>query len=216
MSVTWLPDLYGDLVPSEHLLGIAHPHNPLVRRILWGDRTAEAELVGRYEALHPIWTSWAAEHEQCYTLPLEAALASCAPAVTLEISAGTGQATPLVSSVASTLVCSEPSSYMANELLARTGALVVRAASLLPFADASFDRIVGLNAVPCASELRRVLVPGGAVTLCYSFAEQTPVFVEPLELSRALGLSAVCQRVGFGMAVVLTDNIGDGATKEKS
>jgi SAM-dependent methyltransferase len=206
VTVTWLPDVYSEYVASEELLGVRHPHNPLVHQILWGDLSVESELVERYEALHPIWTSWAAKHQARYTLPLATALSGAPRWSTLELSAGTGQGTGLVGSVASCMVCTEPSRSMAAELKDRTRAMVVRAGSLLPFVDASFQRVVGLNAVMCASEVRRVLAPGGVAVVCYSFAEQTPAFISPEELSRALGMPAVCQRVGFGLSIVLSNS----------
>lgn len=201
VHVIWLPPMHPDLVATEALLGREHPHNPLVLRVLRGDSAAEAELARRYDEMQPIWTAWTAEHQRYYVLPLELAVARLPAVDTLELSAGTGQATPLLASHSTSLICCEPVASMAGELAARHPELVVRAGAALPFRDGAFSRVAGLNAIMNAEEVRRVLRPDGVVVWCFSFAEATPVYVDPSELSDALHMHCEAQRCGPGLAL---------------
>jgi ubiquinone/menaquinone biosynthesis C-methylase UbiE len=93
----------------------------------------------------------------------------------LEVGAGTGANLPFYPSTVERLVVAEPDANMRAKLTKRIAAIGAAAeasdASLekLPWADASFDAVVGtlvLCTVPdparALAEIRRVLVPGGA------------------------------------------------------
>jgi hypothetical protein len=70
----------------------------------------------------------------------------------------------------------------------------------LPFADASVDLVVGLNAVPDAASFARVLRRDGAVLWASSFGEDTPLYVAPEAFLASFGdgWSGVAGRAGHG------------------
>lgn len=198
--VDWRPARDDGIVATEQLLGDAHPHRPLARRALEGDRAAALELVARYDAMASIWTEWVASHAAYYTLPLDRYVSEHQLGDTLEISAGTGQAGPMLLAAARTYVAVEPSPAMVggldDELRAHT---ILADSSRLPFAPHSFDSIVGLNALVTGTEVGRVLRPGGILVLAYSFAEATPVYLDPEDVADVLGWPGWAQRVGPGL-----------------
>lgn len=190
--------------PGEKLLGVDHPHNPLVHRMLDGDESAAGELVRRYDEMSSIWVEWTAGHAAHYTAALEAGLTHLSPhGSVLELAAGTGVGTVALRRWGARVTAVEPVASMIDEADPRDAALVQASSFALPFRPRAFDLIVGLNAVMSASETLRVLRPGGVVLWCYSFAEDTPVFVPPQVLVDHLGLPAVAQRVGPGMWIRL-------------
>lgn len=75
-------------------------------------------------------------------------------------------------------------------------------ASALPFAAASFDLVVLMNAIPFFPELARVLAPGGAVVFASSSGPGTPIYVPPQRLRERLA------PLGFGGFEELTAGAG--------
>jgi len=69
---------------------------------------------------------------------------------------------------------------------------LVADASRLPFADASFDLVVLMNAIPFFGELARITAPGGFVVSSFSRGSETPIYVSDERLRRRLA------RRGFG------------------
>lgn len=59
-------------------------------------------------------------------------------------------------------------------------------ASRLPFADASFDLVVLMNAIPFFDEIGRVLEPGGLAAFSYSRGAETPIYVSDERLRAEL------------------------------
>lgn len=59
-------------------------------------------------------------------------------------------------------------------------------AARLPYADASFDLVALANMIPFPAELARVLAPGGHLVVAYSLGAETPIYVAPARLRRAV------------------------------
>ena len=57
-------------------------------------------------------------------------------------------------------------------------------AARLPFADRSFDLVALANMIPFFDELDRVLAPGGALLVAFTWGAETPIFV-PFDRLRA-------------------------------
>lgn len=57
-------------------------------------------------------------------------------------------------------------------------------AARLPFPDGSFDLVALANMIPFFDELERVLAPGGALLVAFTWGPETPIFV-PFERLRA-------------------------------
>jgi SAM-dependent methyltransferase len=205
VSVVWLTPVESDIAATERLLGSSHPHRPLVDRAVGGDRNAESELETRYDAMASIWSGWASSHADYYDRPLREFVSDTELGDVLELSAGTGQANGVLTAYSRSLVSIEPSEEMILATPLQLRRRLVRAASgALPFAAASFDTVAGLNAIAVAPEVDRVLRAGGRFVMAYSFAEETPVFVEPATWAAVLGWRATAQRVGPGLVVALT------------
>ncbi len=73
----------------------------------------------------------------------------------------------------------------------------------LPFNDSGFDLVTLLNVPPFFGEIRRVTAAGGAVLICFSLAERTPIYLPTPEVERKLlrhGFTAVRSgRAGKGV-----------------
>ena len=60
-------------------------------------------------------------------------------------------------------------------------------ASVLPFADGSFEVVAHANMIPFFDELERVLAPGGQAVFAFSLGPRTPIYVTPERLKEELG-----------------------------
>ncbi len=108
--------------------------------------------------------------------------------VALDLGAGTGKFTPLLSATGARLVAVEPVEAMRAELVAAHPDVEALAgeAERLPVADASVDAIVCAQsfhwfARPAAlTEMRRVLKPGGALGLVWNVRDERVARVEAL------------------------------------
>jgi malonyl-CoA O-methyltransferase len=59
-------------------------------------------------------------------------------------------------------------------------------AARLPFPDRSFDLVTLNNMIPFFDELARVLLPGGAALIAFSWGSETPIYVPSEQLRREL------------------------------
>jgi len=108
--------------------------------------------------------------------------------VALDLGAGTGKFTPLLSATGARLVAVEPVAAMRAELVAAHPDIEALAgeAERLPLADASVDAIVCAQsfhwfARPAAlTEMRRVLKPGGALGLVWNVRDERVAWVAAL------------------------------------
>ena len=203
-AVRWLSPIDPDRKPRELLLGTRHPHNPLVHRMLDGSEHAARELATRYEAMADIWAAWTDEHREYYAAPLrEAARRIPSGSSVLELSAGTGVGTRALEALRLCPVAVEPVERMAREIGLDDMRVVIASAFELPFREQGFDVVAGLNAVMSVAEVIRVSRPNGTLIWCYSFGEDTPVYVAPTTLAEAFACPATAQRVGPGMWIRL-------------
>jgi len=98
---------------------------------------------------------------------------------------------------------------LAAEMLAHApGELAPRAradASVLPFADDSFDALLMVNMLLFPSEVDRVVAPGGCVVWVNTLGDQTPIHLPAEDVMSALpgAWSAKTARAGTGFWVSL-------------
>jgi ubiquinone/menaquinone biosynthesis C-methylase UbiE len=81
-------------------------------------------------------------------------------------------------------------------------------AERLPYDDGSFEVVSLANMIPFFDELARVMAPGGAVVFSFSAGPETPIYVPPEVLRKALGERGFTDfadfAVGNGTALVAT------------
>lgn len=125
--------------------------------------------------------------------------------VVVDVGTGAGEALPALRATGALLVAVD----IAREMITQVGRDVARLQAdvrALPLADGSVDVILGLNAVPCWAEMRRVLAPGGRLLWVSSFGPDTPLYVAPDAVAAALGSAdVVWARAGHGSWLLATE-----------
>ena len=104
----------------------------------------------------------------------------------LDLGSGTGLETPTLASRFETVVPADLSHAMLAEAPARPSC-VQADGSRLPFADATFDVVVLVNAFLFATEMARVLRPHGTLLWISSVGADTPIYLPTDEVVDALG-----------------------------
>ncbi len=163
-------------------------------------------LAADYDDQATGWPEWSGS-QAGYTDTVRGALgyldwfgALPADPLVLEVGAGSGEASAVLAGRFGRLVVSDVSAKMLNQVTTPGVPRVVADVRRLPFDSQSVDLVVGLNAVPHAAEIGRVLKPNGCVAWCASFWRHTPLYVDPEALAGELGprWRGVARRVGPG------------------
>ncbi|CAA9526611.1 MAG: hypothetical protein AVDCRST_MAG79-564 [uncultured Thermoleophilia bacterium] len=156
----------------------------------------------RFDALAPTWDRIRGGHPDS-TLALEAALHAIRavdprpPRRILDVGTGTGQAAFVLRDLFpdAEIDAIDTAPAMIETARAKPGADGIRFAvadgAHLPFPDATFDLVVLLCVQPFATELGRVVRPGGWVLFAYAMGPTTPIYFAPGTLASAL------RRAGF-------------------
>jgi SAM-dependent methyltransferase len=169
--------------PPPQLHGAAHASRSLADRFLRsgaGDAAAVVELHRIYADEAETWSAWA-ESQPDYLAPLRHALTHLPPRpirrVTLEVAAGTGQATALLAGTADAVLATDAVAEMVRRGAARVPGVTwaVADAARLPVRDGTVDLVVCCNAVFALAEAERVLADDGVLLVVSSFAEMTPI-----------------------------------------
>ena len=200
-------------VPTEappDLSARTHHSRVALERILADPRDEAAwdSLAGFYDEAAEGWDEWV-DTQPWYVAPVEAGLEYAKPAdVIVEVSCGSGQATPLLGPRGRLVVATDTSPAMLADAprdLPHTcyAAVDVRR---LPFRAGSVPLLVGLNAVPHLAEFARVLASSGQLLWCTSFGAGTPLYVEPGRFADLFGADwrADGGRAGHGEWLLLT------------
>jgi ubiquinone/menaquinone biosynthesis C-methylase UbiE len=165
----------------------------VVRRpLLW--RVLRRPLRSMFDGLAPTWETRIGPH---HLWALELALADVPPPRrALDLGTGTGvvalalaQRYPDAEIVGIDLspgMIAEARQKLPPELAGRV-TFEVGDASGLACPDGAFELVVLSNMIPFFAELARVLAPGGTLVLSFSKGSDTPIYVAPDRLRRALG-----------------------------
>ena len=145
----------------------------------WNERQAS---VSRYDALHDALARGDVPGGRC-----------------LEVGSGTGLATPFLAEHFDTVISLDLSHEM---LLRATGHLVEADAGMLPFAGATFDAAVLVNALLFPRELARVT---NTVVWINTRGADTPIYLPPDDVAGALGWKGVAAEAGPGVWAVVRD-----------
>ncbi|HZN15211.1 MAG TPA: class I SAM-dependent methyltransferase [Acidimicrobiales bacterium] len=101
----------------------------------------------------------------------------------LEVGSGTGLVTPILAAAFAPVIAVD----LSHEMLARaSGPRVETDANALPFADASFDCAVLVNAILFPGEIDRVLRADATVVWVNTRADDTPIYLPPDDVAAAL------------------------------
>lgn len=209
-TLTRLPDGLQPQGPAAVLAGADHVSRRLLTRLLDADPTDDDRTVQglreEYDRQAAEWDAWTAQQPD-YVRPLEDLLARRpdvlrADDVVLEVGAGTTSVVAAVGAAPRTLLVLD----IAWEMIRRMETSVPRLQAdvrRVPVRSASIDVVVGLNAVPCWPEFRRVLRRSGRLLWLSSFGLATPIVVTPEQLAAALPEATVTwARAGHGFWVV--------------
>jgi ubiquinone/menaquinone biosynthesis C-methylase UbiE len=144
----------------------------------------------QFDRLAPVWD--ATRIDMSKLAPLRAALESLPdePERVLDVGTGTGIAARLAIELwpAAAVVGVDASPGMVAEArrLSVGPTFEVADAAKLPFPNASFDLVTLNNMIPFFDELARVTRPGGAIAICYTRGDETPIWVPPARLRNEL------------------------------
>jgi len=209
-ALLWHPTTHVPSEPPPDLAADSHRSRAALERVLKDPLDEEAWdlLAAYYDEAAEGWEEWVAT-QPWYVAPVEAGLARARPArMVVEVSCGSGQATPLLDAYASLVVATDTSDDMLSEAprtLARTRYAIVDVRRM-PFRTGRVDLLVGLNAVPHTAEFARVLAPSGQLLWCTSFGAGTPLYVEPERFTELMGPGwrGEAGRAGHGEWLLLT------------
>jgi ubiquinone/menaquinone biosynthesis C-methylase UbiE len=188
--------------------GPTHPMRIATRRAAFEPDYWNAEVAAGvakfFDDMAPVWDERSGVGEMA---PLVDALARggsfgrrC-----LEIGAGTGAGTKVLAEQFEHVIALDIAGEMLNHFHDVKADLVLADGARLPFAPASMDVVVLVNAFLFPAELDRVLAPEGAIVWMNSLAECTPIHLPVEDVVAALPgtWSAVMAEAGWGMWAVL-------------
>ena len=163
-------------------------------------------MAWQFDRLAPTWDTIIGTPD--HLAPLEAALDSlpAAPTRILDIGTGTGAAAFNLArrypdaevvgvDVAPRMI--DKARRNVDPAVADRVTLEVGDASSLRFADAAFDLVTLVNAIPFFDELGRVVAPNGYVVFSFSSGAETPIYVPPERLERELRARGFTQFATF-------------------
>jgi ubiquinone/menaquinone biosynthesis C-methylase UbiE len=188
--------------------GPTHPMRITTRRAAfepdyWNEDVA-ASVAKFFDDMAPVWDERSGVGEMA---PLQDALArggAFGPRC-LEIGAGTGAGTKALADQFEQVIALDIAGEMLKHFHDVKADLVLADGARLPFAPASMDAVVLVNAFLFPAELDRVLAPKGAMVWMNSLAEYTPIHLPVSDVVAALpgAWSAITAEAGWGMWAVL-------------
>jgi SAM-dependent methyltransferase len=195
--IEFLPRVVPCAPGRPELAGPDHPMRKVTRQVAfepdgWTPERA-AKVAQLFDALAPEWHQRSNRERRAplrdalERAGIEAARATAnGPATCLEIGSGTGSSTDDLDRRFERVVALDLSREMLQRAPAAPGLRVNADAARLPFADASADCVVLVNALLFPDEMARVLVPGGSLLWVNSLGDRTPIHLPPEDVEKAL------------------------------
>ncbi len=207
-SIRSLPDAPGTTEP-EPLAGPDHPIRKLTRQVAF-DGAWDAVRAGKMAALFDSMAAdWAETHvNQTKAAPiLDAVERGGLPSLGrwLELGSGTGAGTRVLHDRVEALLAFDLSGAMLTHAPGELAPRVRGDASLLPFADGTFDVVVMVNMILFPYEVDRVVAPGGSMLWINTLGDQTPIHLPVDDVVRAMpgSWTATTARAGTGFWATL-------------
>lgn len=204
-SLVELPDHPGATDP-EPFAGADHPMRLLTRANAFGEAWSAGDAARVQEIFDGMAAAWSADHvDPVKAAPVHDALDRGNPPLDgrwLEVGSGTGAGAHVLQGRVSSLTCTDLAAEMLRH--APDFAPKVRAdASMLPFADDTFDAVLLINMLLFPAEIDRLLRPAGVVVWVNTLGDQTPIHLPAPDVLEALPgkWSGVTARAGTGFWV---------------
>ncbi|HET6213685.1 MAG TPA: class I SAM-dependent methyltransferase [Micromonosporaceae bacterium] len=209
-ALLWHPPTHVPTEPPPDLHAATHRSRLALERILRDphDESAWDQLAEYYDESAETWDDWT-DTQPWYAAAVEAGLSHAKPAdVVLEVSCGSGQATPLLDAFAPVVVATDTSLHMLDDAPRSLPHTTYASVDVrrLPLRSETVQLLVGLNAVPHIAEFTRVLARSGQLLWCTSFGAGTPLYVAPDRFVELLGAGwhGEAGRAGHGEWLLLT------------
>jgi ubiquinone/menaquinone biosynthesis C-methylase UbiE len=206
--ITMLPRVIASPPDRPTVGGPTHPMRIATRRAAFEPDYWNADVASGvakfFDDMAPVWDERSGVGEMA---PLEDALTrggTFGPRC-LEIGAGTGAGTSVLVERFAQVIALDIAGEMLNHFHDVKADLVLADGAALPFASASMDAIVLVNAFLFPAELDRVLAPKGAIVWMNSLAEDTPIHLPTKDVLAAMPgrWTAVTAEAGWGEWAVL-------------
>ena len=207
MAVEHLPAVVGPTGPEPEDIGTGHTMREVTEAVAadptrWTPELAA--LVGSFfDERAADWAQSRSERSDVLADALDrgpAALGSFLAGPVLELGAGTGAGTRVLSERAEHVVAGDLAGEMLAHLPSSLASRVRLDASTLPIAEGAVGVVVCVNMLLFADEVRRVLADGGLFVWVNSIGERTPIHLSAEQVAASLGddVEVVASRCGWG------------------
>lgn len=179
-----------DATEPEPFAGVDHPMRKVTRQVAFDgawDETRAAKVAGLFDSMAADWSDTLGNPTKA--APVADALRRGDVPIEgrwLELGSGTGAGTQVLSPVVGSVVAFDLSAEMLLHAPADLAPRVRGDASVLPFADDTFDAILMVNMLLFPSEVDRVLRAAGTVLWVNTLGDQTPIHLPVPDVMSAL------------------------------
>ena len=174
----------------EPFAGPDHPIRKITRIMAFGGQWTDHNAASMTDLFDGMASEWSERHvDPTKRAPVEDALDRGEVPLDgnwLELGAGTGAGTRVLSGRVGSLVATDLSMGMLSHAPAELAPRAQADATRLPFGDDSFDAILMINMILFPDEVDRVLRPDGTIVWVNTLGDQTPIHLPAADVLDAL------------------------------